>query len=169
MRDYPSSLNHTSNIEQRNVSSISVSSSVSIRERTWLLRCGRPLKNSVSLAGYALHIFLDHTLNPIQIIAFVMDNATNNDTLVEAFARRCNEVGISFSSRHARMRCMPHTIHLAALKVSTFRIGLILHLIHISIASRGHRSSYQGRETEGEIPYHCLPGRCNGVPVSCPR
>ncbi|KAJ7730736.1 hypothetical protein B0H16DRAFT_1329813, partial [Mycena metata] len=51
------------------------------------------------------------------IIAFVMDNATNNDTLVEAFERRCKEKNFTFSASHARMRCMPHTIHLSALKL----------------------------------------------------
>jgi hypothetical protein len=55
-----------------------------------------------------------------QIIAFVMDNATNNDTLVEAFAAKCHMDRIPFESCHARMRCMPHTIHLAALKVLFF-------------------------------------------------
>lgn len=46
-----------------------------------------------------------------------MDNATNNDTLVAAFERRCRTEGIEFSSTDTRMRCMPHTIHLSALKV----------------------------------------------------
>ena len=46
-----------------------------------------------------------------------MDNASNNDTMVEAFARRCEEKGIEFSAKDGRMRCMPHTVHLAALKV----------------------------------------------------
>ncbi|KAJ7922441.1 hypothetical protein B0H13DRAFT_2410405, partial [Mycena leptocephala] len=44
-------------------------------------------------------------------------NATNNDMLVESFANRCLEKGIPFSARHGRMWCMPHTIHLAALKL----------------------------------------------------
>ncbi|KAJ7934291.1 hypothetical protein B0H13DRAFT_1560409, partial [Mycena leptocephala] len=48
-----------------------------------------------------------------RITAFVMDNATNNDTLVAAFEHRCRQLKISFSARDARMRCMPHTIHLA--------------------------------------------------------
>ncbi|KAJ7096875.1 hypothetical protein C8R44DRAFT_538099, partial [Mycena epipterygia] len=48
-----------------------------------------------------------------RITAFVMDNATNNDTLVGAFERRCRKEGITFSSTDARMRCMPHTIHLS--------------------------------------------------------
>ncbi|KAJ7271393.1 hypothetical protein B0H12DRAFT_1000905, partial [Mycena haematopus] len=45
------------------------------------------------------------------------DNATNNDTMVEAFERRCVAEGIYFSAEDARMRCMPHTIHLSALKL----------------------------------------------------
>lgn len=53
-----------------------------------------------------------------------MDNATNNDTLVEAFEAKCREANIPFDSVNARMRCMPHTIHLAALKV------LLLNLNH---------------------------------------
>ncbi|KAJ3517257.1 hypothetical protein NLJ89_g623 [Agrocybe chaxingu] len=52
-----------------------------------------------------------------QITAFVMDNATNNDTLVEFFAERCRQEGIDFDEKNACMRCLPHTIHLAALKL----------------------------------------------------
>ncbi|KAJ7779670.1 hypothetical protein B0H16DRAFT_1299889, partial [Mycena metata] len=52
-----------------------------------------------------------------QITTFVMDNATNNDTMVTAFARRCRAERIPFSATNARMRCMPHTIHLSALKL----------------------------------------------------
>jgi hypothetical protein len=47
-----------------------------------------------------------------------MDNATNNDTLVEHFAIKCRAAGIAFSEKNSRMRCLPHTIHLAALEVS---------------------------------------------------
>jgi hypothetical protein len=47
----------------------------------------------------------------------MMDNASNNDTLIKSIETRCLAVGISFSARYARMRSMPHTIHLAALKV----------------------------------------------------
>lgn len=47
-----------------------------------------------------------------------MDNATNNDTMLTAIERRCHEVGIKFSAADARGRCMPHTIHLAAIRVS---------------------------------------------------
>jgi hypothetical protein len=47
-----------------------------------------------------------------------MDNATNNDTLVTHFATMCHAQGIPFSEKNGRMRCLPHTIHLAALEVS---------------------------------------------------
>ncbi|KAJ6572626.1 hypothetical protein B0H10DRAFT_1667163, partial [Mycena sp. CBHHK59/15] len=49
-----------------------------------------------------------------RIMAFVMDNATNNDTMVATFARLCKKEGVrSFSVADTRMRCMPHTIHLS--------------------------------------------------------
>ncbi|KAJ7158278.1 hypothetical protein C8R43DRAFT_1124886 [Mycena crocata] len=35
------------------------------------------------------------------IIVFIMDNTTNNDTLVEAFERKCHELNIPFESKHA--------------------------------------------------------------------
>ncbi|KAE9383517.1 hypothetical protein BT96DRAFT_843731, partial [Gymnopus androsaceus JB14] len=52
-----------------------------------------------------------------RIIAFVMDNATNNDTMIDAIADRCTIAQIPFSEKNARMQCLPHTIHLAALKL----------------------------------------------------
>ncbi|KIK57876.1 hypothetical protein GYMLUDRAFT_60979 [Collybiopsis luxurians FD-317 M1] len=51
------------------------------------------------------------------IIALVMDNALNNDAMVEAFADKCILHNIPLSERNAHMHCMPHTIHLAALKL----------------------------------------------------
>lgn len=51
-------------------------------------------------------------------MAFVMDNATNNDTMLRGIERRCHLAGIPFSARDARGRCMPHTIHLSAILVS---------------------------------------------------
>ncbi len=47
----------------------------------------------------------------------MMDNATNNDTLVAAIARKCRREGIPFDAKMSRLRCMPHTVHLVALKV----------------------------------------------------
>jgi hypothetical protein len=53
----------------------------------------------------------------LQIIAVTMDNASNNDTLMAVLEARCHAEGMTFSALDSRMRCMPHTIHLAALKV----------------------------------------------------
>ncbi|KAJ6632154.1 hypothetical protein B0H10DRAFT_1770695 [Mycena sp. CBHHK59/15] len=52
-----------------------------------------------------------------RIIALNMDNAPNNDTLVEHLALKCAVAGIQFDATAARIRCMPHTGHLAAIKV----------------------------------------------------
>ena len=38
--------------------------------------------------------------------------------MMEAIERHCNEVNIYFSAIESRLRCMPHTVHLAAIKVS---------------------------------------------------
>ena len=47
----------------------------------------------------------------------MMDNSSNNDTLMEALEIKCHEAGIEFSASDSRMCCIPHTIHLAAIKV----------------------------------------------------
>ncbi|KAF9070583.1 hypothetical protein BDP27DRAFT_1149764, partial [Rhodocollybia butyracea] len=52
-----------------------------------------------------------------QVLAFMMDNATNNDTLLEAIERKCHARNIPFNAQHSRLRCMPHTVHLAVLKL----------------------------------------------------
>ena len=46
----------------------------------------------------------------------MMDNASNNDTMMQSIETRCSEIRIEFHANQARMRCMPHTIHLAAIK-----------------------------------------------------
>ncbi|KAJ7694044.1 hypothetical protein B0H14DRAFT_2168296, partial [Mycena olivaceomarginata] len=56
------------------------------------------------------------------ITAFVMDNPTNNDTMMVTIQRKCRDEGIPFSATRPRLRCMPHTVHLAALKVC-FSLG----------------------------------------------
>ena len=63
-----------------------------------------------------------------------MDNASNNDTLMEALESRCLNAGIEFSASAARMRCIPHTIHLAAIKVYVALVFLIL-ILNTSLAS----------------------------------
>ncbi|KAF9492760.1 hypothetical protein BDN71DRAFT_1377804, partial [Pleurotus eryngii] len=47
------------------------------------------------------------------VIAFVMDNTSNNDTMVKALQAEFEGRNINFSACHSRLWCMPHTIHLA--------------------------------------------------------
>jgi hypothetical protein len=54
----------------------------------------------------------------LQIMAIMTDNASNNDTLVGGIVERAKKQGISMNGDWVRLRCMPHTVHLAALKVS---------------------------------------------------
>lgn len=51
---------------------------------------------------------------PGRVLAIMADNASSNDTLLDCLADRCKREGLQFNARQSRMRCMPHTIHLAA-------------------------------------------------------
>jgi hypothetical protein len=46
--------------------------------------------------------------------------------MTKAIESKCWDEGIPFDAQRSRMRCMPHTVHLAALKVRVFLIQLIL-------------------------------------------
>jgi hypothetical protein len=45
------------------------------------------------------------------------DNVSNNDMMCEALERLCEKEGIQFKAWWARLWCMPHTTHLAAITV----------------------------------------------------
>jgi len=45
------------------------------------------------------------------------DNASNMDTFVTGVVSRAEDMQITIKTEWARLRCMPHTVHLAALKV----------------------------------------------------
>jgi len=45
------------------------------------------------------------------------DNASNMDTFVKGIVSRMEKMEITINADWAQLRCMPHTIHLAALKV----------------------------------------------------
>src|ERR1700679_2740388 len=80
-----------------------------------------------------------------------MDNASNNNTLMTSLESRCQQRGISFSAQDAHMQCMPHTIHLAAIKVLyTFCNYHRLYLI-ACLAPRRDWGDIKGRRQEG---YH---------------
>ena len=52
-----------------------------------------------------------------QIMAFMTDNASNNDTLIDSIVALAKSEHIRLNAKWIRLRCMPHTVHLAALKV----------------------------------------------------
>jgi hypothetical protein len=54
----------------------------------------------------------------LQIMAFMTDNASNNDTLIDGIVDLAKQQSISLNGDWIRLRCMPHTVHLAALKVN---------------------------------------------------
>jgi len=69
------------------------------------------------LVGRVCSSFFIYRLTSSQIIAIVMDNASNNNTLMTSLELRCQQWGIPFLAQDACMQCMPHTIHLAVIKV----------------------------------------------------
>ena len=46
-----------------------------------------------------------------------MDNASDNNMLMVSLEKRCDERRVPFSATNAHMRCLPHTIHLATIKL----------------------------------------------------
>ncbi|KAJ7115571.1 hypothetical protein C8R43DRAFT_961152 [Mycena crocata] len=71
------------------------------------------------------------------IIVFVMDNTTNNDTLVEAFKRKCHELNIPFQSKHAHNSL-----------VSAQAIGALMKEEHKKAVANSCKSACQDSTTE---------------------
>ena len=65
----------------------------------------------------SIHAFFNLRAEVVQVITIMMDNASNNNTLMDAIEARCCDVGIEFSAMQSIMHCMPHTIHLVCIKV----------------------------------------------------
>jgi hypothetical protein len=85
---------------------LQVQSGRRLRDIDYRIRYARPKDRSNGLIS-----------NHSKILAVVCDNASNNDTMVTVLEERFRAVGIPFIAKHARLRCMPHTTHLAACKV----------------------------------------------------
>jgi hypothetical protein len=47
----------------------------------------------------------------------MLDNASNNNTFVDGIERCAKKAGVPFNTSWACLHCMPHTIHLAVIKV----------------------------------------------------
>ena len=63
----------------------------------------------------------------IQIMAFMTDNASNNNTLIQQIVSLAKQKGIYLNVKWIRLCCMSHTVHLAVLKVSYL---ILLQLAH---------------------------------------
>jgi hypothetical protein len=50
-------------------------------------------------------------------MAIVCDNASNNDTLLQALGEKCADEGIDFSAIHLCIHCLLHIVHLAAMQL----------------------------------------------------
>lgn len=59
----------------------------------------------------------------------MLDNATNNDTMVQGLERCAHDEGIAFNADWARLRCLPHIIHLAAVKACPHLFLYVFYLI----------------------------------------
>jgi hypothetical protein len=59
-----------------------------------------------------------------KIIALMMDNATNNNMLTLGIQQCSKEAGVHFSAMDSWMHCMPHTIHLAVIKVCVHTLAM---------------------------------------------
>jgi hypothetical protein len=59
---------------------------------------------------------LTHVIH-FQILTFMLDNASNNDTFVDGIEYHAKKAGVPFNALWACLHCMLHTIHLAAIMV----------------------------------------------------
>ena len=96
-------------------------SGANLAEATWQTLCTYGIEHRVYFfPTIRMDITLTQTLT-LQIMAFMMDNASNNNTLIDKIVELGRTKRIYMNENSAqwiRLRCMPHTVHLAALKVS---------------------------------------------------
>jgi hypothetical protein len=93
--------------------------------RTWPTLFGRFSRLTASLQrcdfsqGSRSRAIID--LQHFQVIAIVSDNAQNNDTMMDKLEILYRAAGIPFLRQWARIRCIPHVLHLSATKVVLWR------------------------------------------------
>jgi hypothetical protein len=77
------------------------------------------LHNGENLCSVLLQVLSEYQVWT-KVGYFVLDNATNNDTMLGAFARHLETLGILFDPKTHRLRCTGHVINLA---VKAFLFG----------------------------------------------
>ncbi|PBK83324.1 hypothetical protein ARMGADRAFT_945130, partial [Armillaria gallica] len=75
-----------------------------------------------------------------KIFAFVMDNISNNDTMIKGIEHHCKKECIPFNARISHLWCMPHIVHLSAIKLLE-AIGVISK--NDAKKANGQTSNYQ--------------------------
>jgi hypothetical protein len=70
-----------------------------------------------------------------RLMAVMTDNASNNDTLVDGLVKLAlqDERRICLNAQWIRLRCMPHTVHLAALKVCLASVRELDRLMNVNV------------------------------------
>lgn len=70
--------------------------------------------------SFPIHMGCKYTITDqaLKVLAINCDNASNNDTMMEELEKISTSKGYPFDATEARLRCMPHTVHLAALEAS---------------------------------------------------
>ena len=85
----------------------------------------QPLWSQGSGQSLSCSWFLYTDIDYLQIVAINADNAANNDTMVEHLETLLQGDFVDFRPSDVRMRCMPHTVHLAALEVIRHQVDEI--------------------------------------------
>ncbi|KAF9494849.1 hypothetical protein BDN71DRAFT_1392674, partial [Pleurotus eryngii] len=105
---------------------------------------------------------------PEKVIAFIMDNTSNNDTMLKALKLQFKDCTVDFSACCGCLCCMPHTIHSAALKLLE-GIGVISEAESTQASS--HHGEYQetiniclGQEYD-EAATHQIGDNTTKIPV----
>ena len=79
----------------------------------------------------------------------MLDNESNNNTFVDGIECHAKKAGVPFNASWARLHYMPHTIHLAALKVyfltTSLSIGLLFPCLKL-LEGIGAVSSAEGKK-----------------------
>jgi hypothetical protein len=77
------------------------------------------------------YLLLKRHLTLPQVKCINCDNASNNDTMMDGLETLHAEAGLEFDAQEARLRCMPHTVHLSALEECGFNSVSLLILTSI--------------------------------------
>ena len=128
---------------------------MSILVKTWQGWYGRHSNYMVLKIGFVFYCEISCIILTVlgKIFAFMLDNATNNNTMVEGIQRQATLEGIVFNATWAHLRCLPHTVHLAAVKVGWLLVFVTyFNLKTIFIAPRSYWRNFQRWEQEGDVP-----------------